>query len=381
MKKKKISSIISNFYNYLLFLLMDFIIKRKKNTSNPGKILLIKLDSIGDYILFRNFIPILRDKYKNNKITFCGNSEIEELVLSLDKEYFDEFIWINRLKFLNNPFYKYRILKNLYARGFESAINTAYTREILFGDQMIKTSSAKNRIGSTGSPDQKKRTKLLTDRFYTELLPQTESNLFEFFRNKEFFELLLNTAIDIKSPAITPPDNDNEFNLNKYVILFPGAKDDWRSWSSENFAIIGNYIINNSAYNIVIAGSSNDKIRAEKIILGIDQKGRVKNLAGKTSIIGLIKLLASSDLLVSNDTGAVHIAAALNKKFICISNGNHIGRFHPYPASMIHDSCFVYPDEIKESDYEKFRFGSSLDINSINSERVINMLREVVGLK
>ena len=56
----------------------------------------------------------------------------------------------------------------------------------------------------------------------------------------------------------------------------------------------------------------------------------VTNLAGKTSLQELISIIAGAHLLVGNETGAVHIAAAVSTSAICILGGGHFGRFLPY---------------------------------------------------
>jgi ADP-heptose:LPS heptosyltransferase len=360
---------------------MNLLIKMEKRTKKPGSVLFVKLESIGDYILFRNFIPVFKEKFPGNKFTFCCNSEIKELVLAYDKDLFDDFIWIERLKFLNSISYKYWILRNLYSRGFETAINASYTREILFSDQIIEASCADIKIGCAGSPGQIKRTKLLTDRFYTKLIQQTKSRLFEFLRNKEFFELLLNTKIDIKKPFISPLSSANDFGLKNYVLLFPGSKDEKRKWSPENFAAVGNYILSSSSFNLVIEGSRKEKLLAQEIINNIIRKNRVTDLTGKTSVSGLVKIIAGAEFLITNDSAAAHIAAALNIKFICISNGSYYRRFHPYPPEVYNKAFYVYPDDFREEDFESYRFGSDLDINTIHPDKVLDPVRRILDLK
>lgn len=355
---------------------MNLFIKMEKRSKKRGTILLVKLESIGDYILFRNFIPLLREKFKGSKITFCGNSEIKELVLSYDKDLYDDFIWIERLKFLNNISYKYQVLRDIYSRGFETAINTSYTREILFGDQIIEASSADKKIGCAGPLDQRKRTKLLTDRFYTELFEQSDTRMFDFLRNKEFFELLLDAKINISKPHITPLSTSDDLGLQNYILLFPGSKEEKRKWRPENFAAVGNYIHNNSPYNIVIEGSRKEKVLAQEIINNISQKQRVTDLTGKTSVSGLVKIISGAEFVISNDSAAAHIAAALNIKFICVSNGSYYGRFNPYPSEVYDKALYIYPDEFRDEDFKDYRFGSDLDINKIQPQKVIENVRK-----
>jgi ADP-heptose:LPS heptosyltransferase len=94
-------------------------------------------------------------------------------------------------------------------------------------------------------------------------------------------------------------------------------------------------------------------------------------------------VLSSAQLLISNDTSAAHIAAAVKTPFICISNGNHILRFHPYPREIFDKAFYIYPEEISSHignpEYlEKFRFASDLDINSISVEKVKEAVKKVL---
>jgi ADP-heptose:LPS heptosyltransferase len=370
---------IKYFNNYIIFLFLDFLIRRKRKNVHPETLLLIKLDSIGDYILFRNLIPYIKgSKFSNYKITYCGNIEIKELVLAYDSGFFNDFIWVDRLKFSSSIIYKFNILKDLYLRGFETAINTAYTREILYGDQIIKTCNAKERIGSIGSLDHRNNTKIFTDRFYTKLIPASETNLFEFYRNIEFFENLLEIEISLKRTSISSLKH-YELMSSNFVLIFPGAKENKRKWKPKYYAIVSNYILSNYNYNIVISGSSKDYDIANQIIYEIQQKERVNNYAGKSSLTELVNLIANSKLLISNETAAVHLAAALDRNFICISNGNHFGRFNPYPKEICNNGHFIYPDEIDEELEEILRFNSELDINNIRPELINTLIKNILS--
>ncbi len=65
-----------------------------KPTIKQNTMLLVRLDLIGDYILFRNFIEIIRksQKYSNYRIVFCGNIIYRDLAESLEASFIDEFI-------------------------------------------------------------------------------------------------------------------------------------------------------------------------------------------------------------------------------------------------------------------------------------------------
>lgn len=100
-------------------------------------------------------------------------------------------------------------------------------------------------------------------------------------------------------------------------------------------------------------------------------------------MLELAKLISESELLISNDTSAIHIAAAVNTHFICITNGNHYGRFFPYPNEVFDKGIYIYPQEIKDKInlkevQEKLRYKSDFDINTISSEEVIDKIKLVI---
>lgn len=68
------------------------------NEIKPNYLLLIRLDAIGDYVFFRNFIELLKKSKKYN-ITLIGNSVWKNLAVGLDGEFIDSFIWFDRNRF------------------------------------------------------------------------------------------------------------------------------------------------------------------------------------------------------------------------------------------------------------------------------------------
>ena len=375
----------SNIFRYLIYLILDLIISQSSQIPTTKSLLLIRLDSIGDYVLVRNFFYALKKniRYKNHTITLCGNVIWKDLAENFDKYIFDDFIWLDRKKFNNNPFYKYKLLKNIYKSGFEVVIDTTFSREILYGDSIVNTSRAKERIGSTGSPDSYVLWKrnLLTNRFYTNLLPQSSKNFFEFYRNKELFENILQEHIELNKPHLDC--SEIEINLptsKEFAIIFPGAQDEKRKWSSTNFEAVIEQLIQKFDLYIIIAGSSSDSAISRKMIKCQTSKSCF-DMTGKTTLPQLARLISLSKILISNETSAIHFAAAVGTPFICISNGNHFGRFNPYPKEMNINCRYFYPEDIEKNlsdlNYlEKYRFDSNLDINSISPDKIFKVLTE-----
>lgn len=99
------------------------------------------------------------------------------------------------------------------------------------------------------------------------------------------------------------------------ICLAPGAMyGPAKQWPEENFHKLAIKLAQ-SGKRVVLAGTKNDYEMAERVCAQVPD---AVNLAGKTNLLELIAILASSDLLVSNDSGAMHIMAALGKPQIAI---------------------------------------------------------------
>jgi ADP-heptose:LPS heptosyltransferase len=122
-----------------------------------------------------------------------------------------------------------------------------------------------------------------------------------------------------------------------------------------------------------ICGSEQDSILATEIIHNSNIS--FTDLTGKLNLIELIQIIAQAKLVITNDSGPFHIAVALGKKVICISNGNNYGRFSPYPKQMNTNSKTIYPFQLlafTEADrLEKFcKEVKNIDINEIDPKQV-----------
>ena len=114
---------IKNLIVFILSYLTIVIIKLNRVEKSHKTLLLIRLDEIGDFILFCNCITAIKTskKYRDYKISLCGNKIWKDLAENYYNEEIDQFIWMNKNRFYSNPVYKYKILKRVYQSGFESS--------------------------------------------------------------------------------------------------------------------------------------------------------------------------------------------------------------------------------------------------------------------
>jgi ADP-heptose:LPS heptosyltransferase len=66
-----------------------------------------------------------------------------------------------------------------------------------------------------------------------------------------------------------------------------------------------------------------------------DNVENIIDLSGKSTIRQLIEGIRRSDLLISQETGALQIGVALRKPTVGILGGGHFGRFYPWANERI----------------------------------------------
>ncbi|MBM3356880.1 MAG: lipopolysaccharide heptosyltransferase II [Betaproteobacteria bacterium] len=100
------------------------------------------------------------------------------------------------------------------------------------------------------------------------------------------------------------------------VALCPGAEyGPAKRWPAPYFGQLAQDLAKNG-YEVWIIGSPNDAGIGEEIARA--SAGACANLCGRTTLAEAVALLASSALAVSNDSGLMHVAAALGKPVVAL---------------------------------------------------------------
>jgi len=103
----------------------------------------------------------------------------------------------------------------------------------------------------------------------------------------------------------------------KWIMLLPGARWPNKRWPADYFAETVNRL--SGAYpdfQFAILGTADDAPLADSICRA--NPGRCLDLTGKTSLPDMIEWLRHADLVISNDTGPLHVAAALKRPVLAI---------------------------------------------------------------
>lgn len=321
--------------------------------------------------------------------------------MSFDSDNIDSFLWLSPRKFSKNLLYRILFLHRLKSMRFTLALHPVFSRDtiahtlIAYVDSPQKIAPIGDMINTTPQAKQK------ADRFYTRLTPCQNHTMFEYYRNEEFFAQVL--------PDFTPPDPHISHTLlpsyescanlfgadsailpaRSYSVLFIGASASYRKWSVESFAKVGAHLIKKYKENILICGGKEDKEAGDKLANLIKSEldssddssnARIINLAGATRLTQLASLVYNGNHLVSNETSCAHVGALLYTTIFVVYNGNHLGRFIPYPQGISDKYYPVYHPFIAANmdQYEQlsnaFAYKSELNINEISPQMVIDAI-------
>jgi lipopolysaccharide heptosyltransferase II len=158
---------------------------------------------------------------------------------------------------------------------------------------------------------------------------------------------------------------------NKTVIaLNPGASNRIKCWSPERFAVLANRLSGELGAGIVLVGAGFERDLAERIRAGMTSEP--VDLVGKTTLLQLGAVLSRCDLLVSGDTGPLHMATSVGTPVAAlfgaieplrtgpVGQGHRVIRHGEIPcvpcngrscANKIHLECMerITPDEVFET--------------------------------
>ena len=120
----------------------------------------------------------------------------------------------------------------------------------------------------------------------------------------------------------------HEMEPGRYAVLIPGSAQVSKCWPAERFAALAGRLAAEHGLTVAATGSKSESEMIERIQAAADRK--IVNLAGQTSLPELVEVLRGARVVVSNDTGPGHIAAALGKPLVMMFSWSNPLRVGPY---------------------------------------------------
>ncbi len=301
----------------------------KKNIENPS-ILVIRLSSIGDIVLASPILRILRNTFSNANIDFLTLDRFSEI--NLFNPRISKIFSVNKskLKFNKIEFiYEGKIVDIGQYDFIVDLQNNKYSHKIIKKIATSKTqvySYPKNRLHKLSLVYLKKP--LINDfhvvKEYLKALERLQLNDdglgLEFWLKGEIQYL--------------PFTKNTTSNTKKKIAIAPGAAHKTKQWIAENFVELIDQLLIKYDSEIVLLGGKNEQYLCQIIEKQIN--GEIINLSGQKTIIETAKIIDEADVLITNDTGLMHIAAARQTPIVAIfgSSVRELG-FYPFRCKFI----------------------------------------------
>jgi lipopolysaccharide heptosyltransferase I len=117
--------------------------------------------------------------------------------------------------------------------------------------------------------------------------------------------------------------------IKEYAVIVPGARWDTKIWPAGNFGRLASLLPLRS----LVIGSKGDMDIAEKVVQ--TSQGKAISLAGKTNLRELIGIMRHARIVISNDSGPMHIAAGFKVPVVAIFGPTSPVRTGPYGKGHI----------------------------------------------
>jgi len=283
----------------------------RESSKDLKKILIIRLSSIGDIVLTTPVIRLLKKKYPDCQIDFVIKDQFKTLLADhplIHQLYiFKKHCKSHSLKKIKQKIIrqKYDLIIDLHKnfRSFYLTFNCQAGKIVRYQKFSLR-------------------------RFF---LVKFKVNFF-----KQIIPVYLRYLIPLHQFGITydglgldiylRPETEQSirtkysafFNNSYHAIIgiAPGASYLTKRWLPERFENVIHYFAKHPNIGIILFGNAQDRELIDS--LNISTYQNVLKAAGELSIIESVALLNTCQLFITNDTGLMHLAAALNKKVVAI---------------------------------------------------------------
>lgn len=273
------------------------------------KILIIRFSSIGDIVLTTPVIRCLKTQVKDAEIHFLSKEIFSDLLVN--NPYIDKLHLLNKsfkdtLKQLKDENFDYIIDLHNNIRTFRVKIN------------LRKKSASFNKLNMK---------KWMLVQFKINLLPEIHI-VDRYFETCKYF----NITNDNKGLDFFIPDDEyiskNQLPKNfqdNFGVLVIGGK----HFTKQIPDTILIELCKTTKIPLILLGGKEDRIKAEQIRKQAENSD-IFNACGSFSINQSASIIEQSQLVITSDTGLMHIASAFNKKIISVW-GNTVPEFGMYP--------------------------------------------------
>lgn len=288
------------------------------------RIAIYSTTALGDLMFNTPAIYALKQRYPNASFALVSSEKNRPLVAG--STWFDDvFYWDNKIR------NAHRLIKSL--RGFKPQLTVILHSYMPYDILCAVLSKTEYIIRDQYRVDNPLMNRWLNARseFYDEHLIQRKLNMLTPLGCD-------NTASEMHIPVAFPAGVSNE---GKFRIGFQmGASEAKRCWPVKHFAELAKLLGQTGNYQIVLIGGPKELnlVNHFQQATGADIFAQVENKVGKTSLSELLTLIDGLDVLVTGDTGPLHLAIALKTATVSLyadANPKHTGPFQDMKCHIV----------------------------------------------
>ncbi len=286
---------------------------------DPRRIALIKPSALGDVVHALPVLSALRGRWPDSHITWVINRAYEPLIAGHPD--LDATLAFDRGAMKRGPVIAVltalRFMRQLRQRRFDLVIDL---QGLLRTGLMTWATGATRRVGFANAREGAMR-------FYTDCVevPDAEE-IHAVDRYWRVVEAL--GAGGVEKKFLVPLDRRAKPQAAEQpiVVMAMGARWMTKRWPVENFVAVARHSLSRHGGTVVFVGGNEDRALskvASRHLPAVD-------LCGRTTIPELASVLASADVVVANDTGPLHLAAALGRPVVAPYTCTLVRKHGPY---------------------------------------------------
>lgn len=228
----------------------------------------------------------------------------------------------------------------------------------------------------------------VTSGSHTPDAPQlARSVTYVYFQHEVVRYLELARLVGVRAPivdpvlALTEADRAEAATLGlarrRYVVLHPGATDARRRWPAERFARVGDGL-HAAGHEVLVTGTEPERAAVEEVLRAM--RAPARTVVDTISLGGLAGLLAGASLVVSNDSGPLHLAHAVGARTVGIFWSYNLGSAPPFfrdrhrPLASFRMCCPGCGAQLNDCDHRISW------VSEIEAEPVLAVARDLLGL-
>ncbi len=323
-----------------------------------SRIVIFSTTALGDLLFNTPAINSIKRRFPNAKIMLVSSDKNRDLVQK--SEWFDEIvIWDNKIV------HSHRVIRRM--RKFKPDMTVLLHSTLGYDILCARLSGSKYIIRDNFRSD-----KTVFNHWLDHYSSATDVHIIQ--RKLDLISIIGCDATDIRMQFPIPVNFIARENYRPAIGFQMGASGKNRCWPVEHFTQLAERILDNHKdAKIILTGAPQD-VDIEKSFFELLKKeyhSRVESYIGKTRLPELLQIIKNLDVLITGDTGPLHIAITAETPTVSLyvsANPRHTG---PYQDLHIHQTIRIEPEPNDDPHYP---------LRKISVEQVYDAMVKIIAI-